>query len=119
MLEDLEIYKLSLEISKCAWDIYNQFDWRIKKVSGDQFITAIDSVGANIAEGYGRFHFADRNKFNYNARGSLLEGLYWLKLLSDRDLVSGELSIKLRDKIKQLHVKLNGYIAATKKKARE
>ncbi len=30
---------------------------------GDQFIKSIDSVGANIADGYGRFHYLDRINF--------------------------------------------------------
>jgi len=42
---------------------------------GDQFIRSIDSITANIAEGFGRFHFLDRRKFYYNARGSLLEAI--------------------------------------------
>ena len=31
------------------------------------------SVSANIAEGFGRHHFADKLNFYYNARGSLYE----------------------------------------------
>lgn len=86
-LGDLEIYKLSREISKDAWDIYNKLDWDIKKIIGNQFICAIDSIGANIAEGFGRFHFLDKNKFNYNARASLLESIHWLELLEERNKI--------------------------------
>ena len=39
-------------------------------------MTSIGSIGSNLAEGYGRFHYLDRNKFNYNARGSLIEALH-------------------------------------------
>ena len=80
-LNDLEIYKLAKNISDASWGIYLQLDWQDKKIMGDQFISAIDSIGANIAEGFGRFHYLDRNKFNYNARGSLFESLNWLDLL--------------------------------------
>jgi four helix bundle protein len=45
-------------------------------IIGSQFITAINSIGANIAEGYGRFHYLDKNKFMYNARGSLMENIF-------------------------------------------
>lgn len=31
------------------------------------------SVPANIAEGFGRYHYMDKAKFYINARGSLLE----------------------------------------------
>jgi four helix bundle protein len=73
LLNDLEIYKLARELSKIAWEIYNSFDWQTKKIMGDQFIEAADSVGANIAEGYGRFHYLERIKFCYNGRASLFE----------------------------------------------
>jgi four helix bundle protein len=55
-LKDLEGYKLAREISQEAWMIYNKLDWQTRKIMGDQFITAIDSIGSNIAEGFGRFH---------------------------------------------------------------
>jgi len=66
--ENLEVYQLAQEISKVSWEIYQKFNWEIKKIIGEQFITAIDSIGANIAEGYGRYHFLDKIKFFYNAR---------------------------------------------------
>lgn len=69
--------------------MYEALDWQVKKVMGDQFIRATDSVGANIAEGYGRFHYLDRIKFYYNARGSLSEArFHWAELLNERGKVS-------------------------------
>ncbi|MGB9743187.1 MAG: four helix bundle protein [Minisyncoccales bacterium] len=62
LLKDLEVYQLARELSKIGWEIYNSLDWQTKKISGDQFIEATDSVGANIAEGYGRFHFLEKRK---------------------------------------------------------
>lgn len=67
-LNDLKIYRLAKEISDESWIIYENLDWHDKKIMGDQFINAIDSIGANIAEGFGRYHYLDKNKFNYNAR---------------------------------------------------
>lgn len=49
LLKDLEVYRLARQLSEVAWRIYSQLDWRDKKIIGDQFITAIDSIGANIA----------------------------------------------------------------------
>lgn len=111
---DLEIYKLSREISIESWVIYEKFDWQTKKIIGDQFITSIDSIGANIAEGFGRFHYLDRNRFNYNARGSLIEALHWLTLLYERKKIDEDLYKNIFQKIKKLSVKLNNYITATK-----
>jgi hypothetical protein len=43
-LKNLEIYQLARELSKIGWEIYETLDWQDKKIIGDQFIRAIDSV---------------------------------------------------------------------------
>lgn len=73
LLKNLEVYKLARMLSEIGWEAYNSLDWQTKKTIGDQFIESTDSAGANIAEGYGRFHYLDKIKFYYNARGSLTE----------------------------------------------
>lgn len=113
-LKDLEIYKLAREISREAWAIYDNLSWQDKKIMGDQFISAIDSVGANIAEGFGRFHYLDKNKFNYNARGSLLESMHWLEILEERGKIINNSFDLLDEKLKKLHKKLNSFINSTK-----
>ncbi len=114
-LEDLEIYKLAAELSDLGWEIYQILSWQEKKIIGDQFIRACDSIGANIAEGYGRFHYADRNRFNYHARGSLFETIHWLKKMSRRGMISLELDNKMQEIIEKLQIKLNNYITSTRK----
>lgn len=114
-LDDLEVYRLAKEISQEAWQIYDQLSWQDKKIMGDQFITAIDSMSANIAEGFGRFHYLDKNKFNYNARGSLFESVRWLEVLYERKKVKIDSFHSLNKKLKNLGVKLNNYIQSTKK----
>ena len=118
-LDDLEIYKLARDIGKDAWEIYNTLNWQDKKIVGDQFISAIDSIDANIAEGFGRFHFLDKNKFNYNERGSLLESIYWAKLLFERRKITKEKANILQDKLSILYLKLNNYINSTKQQVNQ
>ncbi|MEK7542980.1 MAG: four helix bundle protein [Patescibacteria group bacterium] len=113
-LEDLEIYVLACEIGKDAWDVYTKMDWQTKKVIGDQFVTAVDSIAANVAEGFGRFHYADKNKFNYNARGSLLESFHWINTLATRDFINENESVKFKGKLDRLGIKLNNYISSTR-----
>ena len=109
-IKDLGVYKQALKISKFAWEIYKNFGWRTKKIIGDQFIEAIDSIGANIAEGYGRYHYLDRVKFYYNARGSLTESLHWLELLLKRELIKEENYQRLTEELSKLNHSLNAYI---------
>ena len=114
-LEDLEVYRLAREVSREAWTIYQKMDYHTKKINGDQFIRAIDSVGANIAEGFGRYHYLDKNRFNYNARGSLFESLNWIDLLYERKIISQTEYKNLKEKLDKLGVKLNNLINSTKK----
>ena len=107
LLKDLKIYQKALIISEKSWEIYKEFSWQIKKTIGDQFITAIDSVGTNIAEG---FHYLDRIKFYYNSRGSLLESLHWLELLISRDLITKNDYNSITVLLEDLNLSLNAFI---------
>jgi four helix bundle protein len=116
LLKDLEVYQLARELSKIGWEIYNALDWKIKKINGDQFIEAVDSVGANIAEGYGRFHYLDKIKFFYNSRASLNEcNDHWLELLNERKKVEKEKYMKFKEIAEKLSIKLNNFISSTYK----
>ena len=110
-LENLQVYASARELSRIAWEIFDKFDWRLKKIVGDQFIESTDSVGANIAEGYGRYHYLDRIKFFYNARGSLLESKHWLELIEERKLSNNKVLIASYFKTyEELKPKLNNLI---------
>lgn len=115
-LSDLKVYRYSREYSQRAWKIYQGLNWQLKKIMGDQFITSIDSVGANIAEGYGRFHYLDKIKFYYNARGSLLESKHWLDLLLERNFISQEAYNSMAEIFQNLNPALNGLIASNYEK---
>jgi four helix bundle protein len=44
---------------------------------GEQFVRAVDSISANIAEGFGRFIKRDKIKFYRYSFGSMSESLDW------------------------------------------
>ena len=112
-LDKLLVYRLSRELSEVAWLIYQELDWRDKKIAGDQFVKSIDSVGANIAEGYGRFHYMDKAKFYFNSRGSLLESRHWFDLLDERSKVKANHKKKFLNIYQRLRPGLNGLIKST------
>ena len=114
-LENLTVYQLARELSRIGWEIYSSMDWQTKKIMGDQFIEAVDSVGANIAEGFGRFHFLDKAKFYFNARGSLIESKHWLDLIREREKTSNDKIDGFTECYKNLHPALNGLIESVKK----
>ena len=111
---DLEVYKLAREISKAAWKIFEMLSWEDKKVMGFQFVESADSVGANIAEGYGRFHYLDKIKFYYNARGSYKEcRFHWLSLLLEREKITLDEFNKISTIAQNFEVKLSNFISKT------
>lgn len=115
-LKDLEVYQLARELSRLAWNIYEELDWRDKKLMGDQFVEASDSVGANIAEGYFRYHFLERIKFYYNARASLAEAAdHWFEILRERKKVQDKQYENFKEISQKLSIKLNNFIASTHK----
>jgi len=76
----------------------------------DQIIRAARSTTANIAEGYGRFHYKDNAKFCSNARGSCFEVIDHLITGYDEGIISLELYQNGRQLAENaIHV-LNGYI---------
>jgi four helix bundle protein len=84
---------------------------------GNQILRAARSITANIAEGYGRFHYLDKAKFCSNARGSCAEVLDHLITAHDESLISGELLAAGRGRIEAALKLINGYLAYLKRAA--
>lgn len=76
-LNDLDAYKISYNLSNYVWDVVLKWDYLAKDTVGKQFIRAIDSVSANIAEGFGRFGKKDKINFYRYSFGSVKESLDW------------------------------------------
>jgi len=113
-LQDLEVYQLARELSRSAWKIFEKLSWEDKKVMGFQFVESADSIGANIAEGYGRFHYLDKIKFYYNSRGSYKEFRYhWLDLLFERKKITADEFNEISSKAQNFEVKLSNFISQT------
>ena len=74
------------------------------------------SVGNNIAEGYGRFHFQENIQFCRMARGSLTETLDHGIIALDEEYISEEILNKLRGRHDKTLLILNGYIKYLKSK---
>ena len=82
----------------------------------DQVRRSSKSIGANIAEGAGRFYFMDNVRFCYMARGSLDETLNHLLVSKDLGFCENELYENLRLQIEEIRRLLNGYITWLKTK---
>ena len=72
-LDDLVIYQMSMELGDRLWNLVKGWPEFERRTIGTQFARSADSVGANIAEGYGRYHYGEKRQFSYYVRGSLTE----------------------------------------------
>ena len=109
-LEELKVYQLSMGMAEEIWDIVNKWDYFSKDTIGKQLIRAVDSVAANLSEGFGRFFYKEERQFCYYSRGSLYETLTWLTKASNRKLIPNEDFEKFSKEITNIGVKLNNYI---------
>jgi four helix bundle protein len=105
--EDLRVLQSAEGCADKIWKQIVQWDEFAKDVVGKQMARAMDSIGANIAESFGRFNFGEKLQFLYYARGSLFETKYWLNRAKTRTLMSDqdvqEYTSRLTDIAKQLN----------------
>ena len=112
-LDDLQIYRDAARYCDRVYTLvrtWNSFD---SETLGAQLVRASDSVGANIAESYGRYHYAERVHFLYYARGSAYETIYWLKRAGKRGLLSDETATGAVNAYMNLNALINGVIKST------
>ena len=76
----------------------------------DQIRRSSKSVGANIAEGHGRYYYRDRVRFCYNARGSLSETENHLRVAHELGYISEQIYRQARELASEAQRLLNGYI---------
>lgn len=108
--ETLEVWIKSREmrnrISKLSKDFPSEEKYRLK----DQVIRASRSVTANIAEGYGRYHYQENIQFCRQARGSLFELIDHLSVALDENYIVEDHYNDLKYSILEIIRMLNGYI---------
>jgi len=110
-IEELETYNLAIDIAEEIYNIASNWDRIHLNTIGYQIIRSADSIGANIAEGYGRYSFKENKLFCYYARGSLFETKTWLLKAYKRDIMMKTEYNKLISDLETLHRKLNAYIS--------
>lgn len=76
-LNDISAYKIAFNLSNYVWEIVVQWDYFAKKTVGEQFVDAVDSISANMAEGFGRYQKRDKIRFYRYSSGSTKESLDW------------------------------------------
>ncbi len=116
-LEGLRIFQLAEELADAVW--VEVITWKpfAQATVGRQLVEAADSVGANISEGHGRYHYREEIMFDYYGRGSLKETRYWLRRARSRSIIVDAAYQRLIAKVDQLEPQLNAYINSLARKA--
>jgi len=115
--EDLEVWQWSKDLAIEVYGITKDFPKDEVFGITNQIKRAAVSISANIAEGFGRYHYLDKAKFYLNSRGSLFELKSHLLIANDLGFISKDVTNDLSSDIDQLGIKLNNFITATRNKA--
>ena len=107
---DLTAWKLAHELVLDIYKITKNFSPEEQFGVTSQLRRASSSITANIAEGFGRYHFKDKIKFYYQARGSATEVQDFLLLTKDLEYITWEECKILGEKLNEIIKLINGLI---------
>jgi four helix bundle protein len=108
-LEDLKVLQVAENMADEIWQQVVQWESFTRDVVGGQLARSTDSIGANIAEAFGRFHYGEKLQFLYYARSSLFETKYWLNRAQARNLMDADLTKSYASQLTNLARQLNAF----------
>ena len=113
-LEDMRVLEAAEAVCDNLWKRIAHWGPFARDTVGKQLVEAADSIGANIAESYGRYHFGEKLTFLYYARGSLFETKYWINRARVRELLENETALAYAGELTDLARQLNALLAVTR-----
>ncbi len=113
--EDLDCWKKAAELRRKISILVKAFPTEEKYRLVDQMIRCSRSTPAQIAEGYGRFHFQENIQYCRQGRGSIYELLDHLICAKEEKYITEEVLKEYRNEIQECLAVLNGYIDYLKK----
>src|SRR5215213_5700018 len=107
--ENLEFYQDSLKLVKAAYRFASELPDYERYNLADQLRRASCSIALNIAECYGRYHYLERLRFMYIARGSLAETYSAFMIAKTVDYCTDEQIQWIGALRERIEKQLNGY----------
>jgi four helix bundle protein len=114
--ERLDVYQEA--IAFCGWVGDPLSEVAVKAAAKDQLDHASTSIPLNIAEGNGKFSYADRARFLEIARGSALECAACVDVLAVRKLIAAERIIPAKEQLVRIVNMLMGMLKRFSGRAR-
>jgi len=87
---DLDTWKKAHSLALIVYKVTNHFPKTEQFGLTSQIRRAVCSIETNIAEGFGRYYYKDKQRFFYYARGSLSETQALLILAKDLSFISNK-----------------------------
>jgi four helix bundle protein len=109
-LEEFKVYNRAMDIGEKVFKIVDQWDYFHKDTIGKQLVRSIDSVAANLSEGFGRYHYKETKNFTYYSRGSLYESRTLIEKGYKRGQITESDYKNLVDEIEVIGRMINSYI---------
>ena len=116
--EELRVLQAAEVVADGIWRRVVRWEAFARDTVGKQMARAADSIGANIAEAYGRYHYGEKLQFLYYARGSVYETKYWLNRARARNLVTETDAEDYAGQLTELARQLNSYAGDLRKQRR-
>ena len=114
-LQDLKVWQLASELSKEIAQLAKTFPRAERYELADDLLRAARSIPANISEGFGRYHFAEKIQFYNIAKGSTLEVQNHLIEAMNNGYITADLQTGFSERYHIVEVKLNNLISSTAK----
>jgi len=115
-LNRIGAYKIAYNLSNYVWNIVIHWDYFAKRSVGLQFVRAVDSISANIAEGFGRYGKKDKVNFYRYSFGSTKESLDWNLKARARSLLNEQQYNNVLKELQKLPREINYLITYTNRK---
>ena len=109
-IDDFEIYQEAMRIGDVIWEAVARWDYFARDTVGKQLVRCADSIASNLAEGHGRYHYAENKNFCRYARGSLQETITFLTKARSRQLIPTDVADSLINELVTLRKRINAYI---------
>ncbi len=115
-LNDVQPYRTAFNLSNYVWEIVIRWDYFAKDTVGKQFVKAVDSISANIAEGFGRYFKKDKINFYRYSNGSVKESFDWNEKAKVRNLINKDEYQHIFGELQKLPKEINQLIKITNNK---
>ncbi|KPK80380.1 MAG: four helix bundle protein [Bacteroides sp. SM23_62_1] len=112
-LEDISAYRIAFDLSNYVWNVVIKWNYFRRDTIGKQYVDAVDSISANIAEGFGRYSKSDKIRFYRISFSSLFEAISWTEKSKRRNLPTGDEYSYIKERLDILSKEINSLIRFT------